>query len=83
MAKYKAHPFYIVDSGRSRISFNHNGFYETQDRKEIDILDKLCPTWVKRLDDQLDDQMESEKKAEEKQAEKKVTVYKRKKTSAK
>jgi len=49
MAKYTASPFYSVQSGKTDIRFNYVGEYETNDSKEISILDALCPTWIKRV----------------------------------
>jgi len=50
MATYKAHPFYLVESGDVRINFDHCGDYETVDAAEIALIDALCPTWITRID---------------------------------
>lgn len=47
MAKYKASPQYTVGA----ITFNAFGLYETDDAKEIAVLDALAPTWVSRIDE--------------------------------
>ncbi|EMT54719.1 hypothetical protein I532_03905 [Brevibacillus borstelensis AK1] len=51
MAQYKAHPAYAVNVGGRTIHFDYFGQYRTDDPKEIAVLDALCPTWIKRVDE--------------------------------
>ena len=51
MAKYKASPHYDVSFDKRTVSFDINGEYETLDKDEIAALDKLVPTWIKRIDE--------------------------------
>jgi len=51
MAKYKASPHYDVTFDKRTVSFDINGEYETLDKDEIAALDKLVPTWIKRIDE--------------------------------
>lgn len=51
MAKYQSTPFYQVKHNDKTISFDYSGLYETDKQEEIEILDKLCPTWIKRVDE--------------------------------
>lgn len=48
MAKYKAAPHYVISGG---IEFTAFGTYETEDAKEITLLDSLTPLWITRVDD--------------------------------
>ncbi|WP_145412506.1 hypothetical protein [Paenibacillus xylanexedens] len=48
MAKYKAAPHYVISGG---IEFTAFGTYETEDAKEIVLLDSLAPLWITRVDD--------------------------------
>jgi hypothetical protein len=52
MADYKASPFYAVQDGETRISFDHAGAYSTDDAAEIKLLDGLVPAWIQRIDEQ-------------------------------
>lgn len=61
MAQYKAHPLYAVNIGGRTLHFDYFGQYSTDDPKEIAVLDALCPTWIKRVD-------EIEQKTEESEA---------------
>lgn len=75
MAKYKATvPWYAVKVANEDIIFDYNGNYETNNQKEIDVLDKLVPTWVKKV---ADERAETTKTVE-KQAEVKPIKPKRK-----
>ncbi|NOU98478.1 hypothetical protein [Paenibacillus planticolens] len=51
MADYKASPFYAVQSGETRVSFDQSGAYSTDDDVEIKLLDGLVPTWIQRVDE--------------------------------
>lgn len=55
MAKYKADPFYEIESGNVRVRFDYFGNYETDDKAEIEAIDALCPVWVKRIDEPEED----------------------------
>lgn len=48
MAKYKAAPHYVISGG---IEFTAFGTYETEDAKQIALLDSLAPLWITRVDD--------------------------------
>ena len=76
MAKYKATvPWYAVKVANGKdIIFDYNGNYETNNQKEIDVLDKLVPMWVKKV---ADERAETTKTVE-KQAEDKPNKPKRK-----
>lgn len=50
MAKYKTIPFYSVKLGDKQVEFNYFGEYETEDSKEIELLDALTPAYLKRID---------------------------------
>lgn len=52
MATYKASPSYVVSSGDIAVRFDVFGSYETEDAAEIAVLDALCPTWIKRVEDE-------------------------------
>lgn len=51
MAKYEAAPFYEIESGNVRVKFDFFGVYVTENQDEIAVLDALCPTWIKRVDE--------------------------------
>jgi hypothetical protein len=51
MAKYEAAPFYEIESGNVRVKFDFFGAYVTDNQDEIAVLDALCPTWIKRVDE--------------------------------
>ncbi|WP_010495074.1 hypothetical protein [Paenibacillus elgii] len=53
-AIYKADPFYEVEAGKMRLRFDYFGVYETDEQAEIDVLDALCPTWIKRAEDEVE-----------------------------
>lgn len=77
MAKYKAKPEYeiSVDSGEN-IVFDKRGYYETDDKNKIAILDGLVPKYVEKVDD--GDKSENSKNQTEVK-----TATSRKKTSSK
>lgn len=52
MAKYKGPQKYSVTINEKKTAvFDHKGEYETEDKAEIDALDALTPTWIKRIDE--------------------------------
>lgn len=72
MAKFKAKPYYSVHyKDGNNIRFDQNGFYETDDAGEIEVLKALCPRYISLVD-------EGKKvtKAEESEAPKKANARK-------
>lgn len=51
LVKYKSSPGYIVRMGDARIVFDYFGEYETDDEKEIAVLDRLVPRYVRKIND--------------------------------
>lgn len=52
MAKYKGRPHYSVRiSDNKKIRFDHNGFYETSDAGEVEVLNALCPRYFSCVDE--------------------------------
>lgn len=70
MAKYTAAPNYAISGG---IQFTPFGIYETDNAKEIALLDSLTPTWITRVEDgkkpeepaQVDDEQTADKPEKE------------------
>mgnify|MGYP001072528015 CR=1 FL=1 len=51
MAKYQATPFYEVQIDENKaVKFDFFGVYETDDKVELEALDKLVPTYIKCVD---------------------------------
>lgn len=46
MAKYKASPFYSVYTPNGKLTFDHNGEYETSNVEEVAVLNGLCPRYL-------------------------------------
>ena len=51
LVRYKSSPGYIVRMGDARIVFDYFGEYETDDAKEIAVLDRLVPRYVRKIND--------------------------------
>jgi hypothetical protein len=67
MAKYLAEPFYKVRINKNKVvTFTHEGEFETDTKQEINVLDGLVPTWIKKLEKENKD--ENKKKEEKKQS---------------
>jgi len=52
MAKYKASPFYSVYTPNGKLTFDHNGEYETNNAEETKALNGLCPRYLVCLEEE-------------------------------
>lgn len=50
MAKYKCLPYYELTRNGKTITFDIDGFYETNDDSQIKLLDE-CKPFIKRVDE--------------------------------
>jgi len=51
LAKYKAAPFYVVNTGESDVKFDWLGEYVTNKADEIAVLNGLVPKWISKVDE--------------------------------